>query len=495
MGHVFVVHGNLLKIAADAVLIPCDASADVNEHWGRFALQPGEARKVQRELHGGRVSEVRSGSGQRYRYVDTGSTPAGARARWLADGVVAGLTAIGSDLEGVTPAHERLRPLVAMPVFGVGDGGFDHIRGAALQAVLARARRATDTAEFDVVIVCFNRSDFAAMQLQRKPSHWTLSAVVRRHASSLAAAIGAKRVVLFLGAGVSMSAGLGNFEYLVSNLEQLDSKPHTQRRSRSLPKRVEELKDERGVATLNRQVARLVRRNRYSVVHGLLASMRCREAITTNFDQLYEKACERPFLGSQVEVLPWQRTSTSRPWLLKAHGDPQRGGSLILDAASFRAFERERAPVAGVVRAMFALSREVVFVGYSLRDPNIAKLIAEARAFHASYGVKHARLGTVIDIESAEIDLDANPARLGIRLGPHENVVTAAHRLEMLLDYVSWRATRAEASWLLDERYASLLTSPDEQRSASKLASAEVPTTGNWPQVRDQLEAFGRRRS
>jgi hypothetical protein len=34
-GHVFVVHGDLLHIATDGMLIPCDAGADVIPYWGR----------------------------------------------------------------------------------------------------------------------------------------------------------------------------------------------------------------------------------------------------------------------------------------------------------------------------------------------------------------------------------------------------------------------------------------------------------------------------
>jgi hypothetical protein len=75
---------------------------------------------------------------------------------------------------------------------------------------------------------------------------------------------------------------------------------------------------------------------------------------------------------------------------------------------------------------MFALSREVVFVGYSLRDENIRRLIAEATAFHDRYSAEHRKLGTVISIDACEITDDGTLVELGIK--PTESTPSVRRR-------------------------------------------------------------------
>lgn len=295
-------------------------------------------------------------------------------------GISDALRAVVGDVTGRAAKHGRARPLIAMPLFGVGAGGFDAIRGQTLRAQLDAAREAVTDAEVDVVIVCFRRSDFAAIQRQRISKEWDLPDDLRAHAQSLAKEIKAGRLVLFLGAGVSAAAGIGDFAGLVAELERRAKPAVATPDHADLPARVAALQAARSEDWINAQVVDLVKQERYSLTHGLLASLRVREAITTNFDQLYEMSCERPYEDTPLEVLPWVRGAERRPWLLKAHGDPLRSGSLVPGTPSFDSFEADRATSAGVVRAMLALSREVLFVGYSLSDKNILRLVTKPRA-------------------------------------------------------------------------------------------------------------------
>jgi hypothetical protein len=54
-GHVFVVHGDLLTLACDAVLVPIDGSLDVSLHWMRWVPE-NEERKASHWEHN-RVTE------------------------------------------------------------------------------------------------------------------------------------------------------------------------------------------------------------------------------------------------------------------------------------------------------------------------------------------------------------------------------------------------------------------------------------------------------
>lgn len=489
-----MIHGSLLDLAADAVLIPCDRFGDVNRHWGRFSLPDGQRDTLEHELHDRRVSDKRTCGDQVYRYVDTGSVPEDADERWLADGVAAGVQAVAEDVTAAVPANKRAMPLVAMPLFGVGDGGFDAIRGAALRAVLGAAVDFVGSREIDVAVVCYERADFAAIQMQRDRGNWAeLSDELCGEADKLAVAVRESRLVMFLGAGVSIAAGLPGFASMVDALErQLGCAVRDPTRHEP-PERVADLVAQHGKDEIRRVATALVARERYSLSHGLTASLRCREVITTNFDQLYERASARPFADRALEVLPWQRTSRGNPWLLKAHGDPARG-DIVFDEASYRNFEVELAPVAGVLRAMFTLSREVLFVGYSMSDTNMSRLIDEAAAFHDKNMVSQPRLGVVLDIEACGSAVSTNPTRLGIRSSVDEPIADAARRLEIFLDHLLWWATKDESAWILDKRYAGLLGDDSARAVADQLATVNLPPRGEWRGLRDSFRQHGSRR-
>jgi hypothetical protein len=249
-----------------------------------------------------------------------------------------------------------------------------------------------------------------------------------------------------------------------------------------LPTRVQRLKDHLSGEELKRRVKAVLEQDRYSISHGLLASLRVRESITTNFDQLYELAAARPYAAEldearlNLDVQPWERTSAGKPWLLKAHGDASRSGPLVFSADEYAGFRATHGPVASVLQAMFALSREVLFVGYSLRDENITALMDEAAAYHHYRGVEHRRLGMVLDLDSSGTTVDEHRVTVGLRVGA-EPISHAARRLELFLDQVGWLASRDEASWLLDSRYEALLTSEQDRMSARALRQIRLPPT------------------
>src|SRR5262249_58978869 len=56
----------------------------------------------------------------------------------------------------------------------------------------------------------------------------------------------------------------------------------------------------------------------YSLTHALLAALPVREAVTTNYDQLFEHAWGA--LGSRASVLPYAIVPDADRWGLKMHG-------------------------------------------------------------------------------------------------------------------------------------------------------------------------------
>lgn len=497
-GHVFVVHSDLTRLAADAVLIPCDRSGHVQAHWGRFrqaAYGPERRRLFSWSSPEHRVTDPVDVDAQTCRYVDTGATPATADLDWLRDGLRQGLDALSRDVTGKAAQHERERPLLALPLAGTGAGGYADNRGAALDVLLQEARAAAEQGPGDVVIVAHNRADYTALQHRRSDTDWTgLTGQQQQAAADLGTKARDGELVLFFGAGVSRSAGLPDFATLLQQLRGDNASDPEDRdetgQPADLPALASQIAQQLG-DELPARLAELLPEHHHSVTHALLASLKVPEAITTNFDRLYELAARAPFSGD-LHVVPWQHLPGRRPWLLKAHGDVEHG-DLVLTAEQYERFQADKGPVASVIQALFLLSRHILVVGYSLRDQNILKLIREVADLLAKNGTENQQFGTVLSL-AAQVATEPNPHLpvLSLTEPSDTGIPAAARQLEVFLDLLAWHATRDEASWLLDPTYRSLL-SDSERALVESLVRLQVPTEPRWVGLRLALVRLGRR--
>ncbi len=491
-GHVFVAHGDLLELACDSVLVPTDENFHVGRHWNRWKLSPEDAAQIQWR---GRVTEPVTIGDQQVRYVKTGADRPEQDVKWLREGVGAALAAAATDLDTRVALHRRERPLIAMPIIGVGAGGFDHQRGSALEAVLEEAHDAT-VLGIDVAVICKTRADYSAVQFKRPDSHWSrdLTDVQLKEADDLGHKVQHGEAALFLGAGVSMAAGLPDWSSLL--LEIAHDSGYRGSGFSALTSSDPLAAASQLQEHLGEQFRQAIRDHLpdvpYAVGHALLASLRVDEVITTNVDALYEKAAHEPFEG-RLKVLPWGRSPGRPPWLLKMHGDLEEG-NLVFTAEQYELNDQENGPLGAIVQALL-VTRHLVFVGYSLRDADFMRLADEvARILHGRKA-SHTEVGTVLSVTPTrtpehpwEHDLHV------VQLGDEVDGVSPAdaRNLEIFLDRMAWRAARVEASWLLDQRYASLLDG-DELQLVRALQELEVPDKDpRWHDLRHLLRAYGR---
>jgi SIR2-like domain len=492
-GHVFVIHGDLLKLACDAVLVPSDVSLMVERYWGRWSLD----RALLPGLYGPekRVTDPIDIDGQRVRYVNIGSLPDYADLNCLRAGIRAGLSAAVEDARTRPSAqHNRERPLLGMPVFGVGEGGYDRHRGGALAALLEEAQAAAD-AGLDVAIVCLHRSDYAALQSKRvrvAESELTQPLVDAADRLGLEARRGG--VALFLGAGVSRAAGLPIWQELLTMLapDALSESAEFQSCvSENPPGAATLLKTELGEQFDDRLRSALSKTS-YALTHGLLASLRVEEVLTTNVDQLYEMAAEVPLAPGKLSVLPWKRMPGRPPWLLKMHGDLDFA-DFVFTKADYGNFKSEHGALGAVLQALL-ITRHLVFVGYSLRDENFIVLANEVASTLARSGAQHRLIGTILALADAgrDIQLQAPDSFDTLSVGDDDPEITNAdgRRLEIFLDRMAWRAAEGEWSWILDNRYRHLLDEMD-RGFAQRLKAMEIPPGDQWSDLRDLLAGYG----
>ncbi|MBD5785054.1 SIR2 family protein [Cellulosimicrobium terreum] len=554
-GHLFVVNGRLEALSADAVVVPTDAGFHVERWWRDAAGLAPESTWSQVRPDGwgtGAALPARSSRrGGRQRpevwFLDTiASTPEG-----VGDAALRVLTAIversGEHLRASARELGRDLPLVALPVVGTGYGGHRLRRGQVISALLSTLHDAAHDLGVDVALVASNRADYSALQHRRRSlAHASdLSVEHAARAERLGRYAAAGDLALFFGAGVSIAAGLPSWSTLLSELvARLGLDEDVVRRIGDLgPLEQAELvqvalaeRSARAKADAQKALGGRVRTiirgasARPSLAHTLLASMRVREAATTNYDQLYEHAVTATVGHSAedhravVDTLPWDRTSSDRPWLLKMHGDVDHPDSIVLSRSSFVHYDSRWKPVGALVQSLM-MTKHLLVVGASMTDDNLLRFAYEVAGLRASIETVDPvtpEIGTVVHLADdaafsrlwkGRFDVVVPTLGADDRAGappPPSPGLTesdddrrdreaaerrrAARALTVFLDVVAMHAER-DAPHLLDGRYAE--ERGDEaaalvaQVREAATAARRLGDSDAWAQLADALDQFG----
>ena len=520
-GHVFVVPGRLESLRCDDVLVSTDARGDVGESWWPvFGWSPEEGRQKRRSFgtfpEGTRVRLAEDGdrdAGEPRRWLADVGGYAGKEVDWLLDGVREALTAAAeSEAEPLGPKRR-----IALPIMGVAGGGYDRQRGAVIHGLLEEAERIAEKHDVDVVLVARNPSDYSACQALRQSDHDRPLADHQREAKAaqLAALAQAGALATFMGAGMGMAAGLPSWEDLLAELA---------RRLQVDPAGLGDLGPLDAAEYLRRAAARqadgsaadsaqalgclvgevIGHPTRYALSHALLAALDSEQALTTNFDQLYEIAVEAIRGKDPLVVLPdnhpaeFATRGKGSPWLLKLHGDVDRPERIVLDRRSFVTYDSRRRPLGGVLQAAL-LTKHLLVVGASMTDDNVIRLVHEVADLTESYR-EPAPFGTVLSVRTDPLRLHLwEPEFDFVDLGAHtDDDALAARELEVFLDRVALLAAPRSAH-LLDPRYRELLKTPEERELADELRDvlARVQavrggeSANGWDDVAAALGGFG----
>lgn len=484
MGHLFIVDGNLTKIACDALLIPTDPVFNITAGW--------ESALANREIPTSwKASSV----------LPLDHVP---REPWIWLGNI-GLRGDAYGFEAYEPvirefvakAANALKSIhddkriyhwpkhrLALNVVGSGYGGGSQKKGDLIRGLVGALQQLAMRWDIDIVLVTFGQKPYAAAQRARRQlvsaknlqQTWRFgphtNPVLIAEAHRLAEAAIDSQLVLFIGAGVSAGAGLPTWDALLSNIAieaGIDSEILALLAKKDLRDQATIIERRLQISDLQlrqRVAANLTTRQRYSLQHALLASLTSREAITTNFDTLFESAARTYDRG--LAVLPEDPSSTGGRWLLKLHGSVDDPDNMVLTRSDYLELPRRYGALIGLVQGLL-LMRHMMFVGYSLQDEDFHELIHEVRSAKGGSSASTSR-GTVLTLfddglerELWEDDLHIVP----ITTHPATNagVAEAARQLEVFLDLVGFLSTTS-AAFFLDQTYDTLSSDEAPLRSA-----------------------------
>ncbi|MEJ8279416.1 SIR2 family protein [Pseudonocardia spirodelae] len=498
MGHVFVVPGDLIRFACDARLLPTDRLLTITPAWRTpdvearvAALDPGLRRRFGAEEI--LATPLPDGDGPRPVLTAVPFTGVGCGddvRRPLTEGLTAAARVAGPSRRAV--------PLIAMPLFGSSGGGGDPLRGELIRIALDVGREVASGHGVDVALVLREPADLAQAQEYRRrdPGRWWPELDDRLRATLRTVAGYARRGLLvpFIGAGVSISAGLPTWADLLATLARDRLPAGSEREFAALPvldqaEILQGLHTDRAAFTT--EIAKRTRADRYGLAPALLAGLPTGEAVTLNYDELYEMASADA--GRRTAVLPFDAADSGDRWLLKLHGSVSRPDSIVLTRRDYLGYRNGREALSALAKALL-LTRHLLFVGFGLSDDHFHEVMHDVRAVAGGH---RRTLGTALVLEPSTLrdtlwrsDLDFVPVG-------GDDVAEQARRQEIALDHLLADTDRG-LGHVLDPRFRDLL--PDaERRLADRLTAlasamdADETATATGDAVRELLTRLGKR--
>ncbi len=520
VGHVFITHGDLTRLACDAWLMPCGRNAVPQPHWWTEVESSSDFRwpdpPEDWSYSGRRCFKLydRHYSEQGHPLPTPWVTNVGGGRRsdveWFVDGVREFMERVSNDAEIDEPLFGRSRPLIALPIVGTGYGGARQRAGQIVRALLPLLYESAEAYGFDIALVAYELTDYAAAQRERRDYHrqqssrWpSLSRELRKKAQELAERASAGELVLFLGAGVSRGAGLPTWGGL---LEGLASDPAL---SQSLNWRdlsnwgyadqariIERAMG--GKRALGEAIARQLDRRHYSLSHALLATLPSQQVVTTNYDQLFERASEA--IRRPVVTLPYESVKSDDRWVLKMHGCISHPDDIVLTREDYLRYAERRRALSGVVQSLL-ITRHMLFVGFSLDDENFHRIADDVRKVVLSEEGEPFATSVILMDRPFLAQLWQNEIEMVVMMQQNQAVESAtqlmsqgARQLEIFLDHML--AQVVDPNYLLDPRFEQLLTDDEaELRYALSMFMRQVTPgmrrTGAWKKIERLFNELG----
>jgi hypothetical protein len=504
-GHVFVIHGDMRRLACDAVVVPSDNMPDVNPVWEdllpRARVTPGDEGRLRVHADGpGPWFRLPPVDGREVHLLDTVSGVCA-----IDDLVSRTIESVDRIADSIERHDGRAQPLIALPLVGTGQGGLAHQRGAVVRSLVSRLVDQLRDATYDVALVLSDSRDLAAVQELRPQDSWDeLSEDMVELAGVLGDKAARGELSLFLGSGVSVPVGLPTWFGLLAWLAGEAGMQVPRPEDIDYLAFADELRESLGHPRFEHLMQQKFEAPNYALSHGLLSGLGVRQIVTTNYDPCMETAMTGVRGNEGFRVMTRHLASGDLPWLLKLHGDIARPETLVLSGTDYDRLKGTGGALYGLVQGLM-LTGHLLFVGFSLQDEDFLVLAsAVQRVRHEAEEATDGTMplaGTALALYDGT--LPSAPWRGDLDIRPVSDVKDdriAARTLEVFLDRLVWEADRRRelrAEYLLDERYDGGFNELADQalREGLRRLVRELPSeaggSSGWPTLRDSLIKMG----
>lgn len=521
-GHLFVIDGDLNKVAVDAWYLPVDRGFSITELWKDSLRRVDSTFNAQRRLEWQDRQEPWDVD-ELARFLATD----GDCDIWLGNVGRAGFEAriehyIACAIQFARKASDHWRkrtgrsdrlPLLGINHIGTGNGGVRENHGALLQELVRTLSTQMNDGELlaDVVLVSWGETAEAAAQRARyvrtpdwrKDPQWEFThnqEALHDTAAKLADSIRSNKAAIFMGAGVSKGAGLPGWTDLLAEIGQNTVPPTPLEHLNQLgdPRDMAnllKLRLKREEKSLESLLNKRLKGSKYSLQHGLLSSLPCNEFITTNVDELFELSSRTKKRLLKVIPSTSESAEESDRWLLKLHGTISKEDSLVFTRDSFIDLSRTSRALFGLVQAML-FTRHMIFVGYGLGDEDFHEVVYDVKSAFEGRNLS-STIGTTLTLveDPVKRDLWSDTLNIVAMRPAGTDLRVAARDLERFLDLLGMLASD-RAAFLLESKYKEMLDEPEQRLSEVlqpivMLARKHKDDESAWRDVRKTLRQLG----
>lgn len=273
--------------------------------------------------------------------------------------------------------------------------------------------------------------------------------------SDINRAIEKKSFAIYVGAGLSIGAGLPSWATLLSELIDI-----LEERSMLSPVKISEMrslqKDPSKYLMLAEEIREVIpgHLDRYikekfdnktikpTLAHELLVKVKSKFVITTNYDTLIEKAYVKSYSEDFPNVKTYKDAANinynlwnDEYFILKAHGDARNApNEIILTEQDYRKIIYQQQGYQSILHAIFS-TYAVLFIGVSLSDPELLLLLGYIHnIFHGGSPIHYALIAKdgISETEISRWRKDYNIEC--ITYDPHDDHIEITNFLQRIID-------------------------------------------------------------
>ena len=212
---------------------------------------------------------------------------------------------------------------------------------------------------------------------------------------------------LFIGSGVSATAGLPNWKNLLHKM--IDTNDNTSFTSSIKDELIGMINEDRLLEVA--EYLRITLKPRIfadlletildqkclepSNLHKLISSLRIKSIVTTNYDHLLEDAFYSENRSNETRVYDYTDISAlagliseNKSFILKAHGSIKNVKNVIFARSDYRKAMYNTAAFRSFFSSLFT-SKTFLFIGYSMSDPDLIMILEDLSTIFEGYGQVH----------------------------------------------------------------------------------------------------------